>query len=188
MPFLNAWPNSKRLSVPTEKRTHFELLIREARPEDAAAIVAIFNPIIAAGSYTVFDQLFTVEAEREYILNFPARGVFHVAVNLQTQRLVGFQSLEPFATFTQAFAHVGVIGTYVDLSCHRQGVATRLFAATFAAAKGKGYEKLFTYVRGDNPAALQTYLSQGFTIVGTARRQARINDRYIDEIIIEKFL
>jgi L-amino acid N-acyltransferase YncA len=165
-----------------------EITIREARPDDAAAIVAIFNPIIAAGRYTVFDQPFTVEAERDYILNFPARGVFHVAVHVPTQRLVGFQSLELFATFTHAFDHVGVIGTYVDLSCHRQGIATRLFAATFVAAKLKGYEKLFTYVRGDNPAALATYLRQGFQIVGTARRQARLSDRYIDEIIIEKFL
>lgn len=165
-----------------------ELLIRNVRPDDAAAIVGIFNPIIESGLYTVFDEPFTPEAERDYIENFPARGVFHVAIREADQRLVGFQSLEPFATFTRACDHVGVIGTYVDLSCRRQGIASGLFAASFAAAAQKGYEKLFTYVRGDNPAALATYLGQGFQIVGTARRQARINGQYIDEIMIEKFL
>lgn len=48
-----------------------DFLIREALPDDAEAIVSIFNPIIEAGIYTVFDTPFTVEAERAYILNFP---------------------------------------------------------------------------------------------------------------------
>jgi RimJ/RimL family protein N-acetyltransferase len=47
---------------------------------------------------------------------------------------------------------------------------------------------MFTYVRGDNPAALATYLKQGFQIVGRATKQARIKGGYIDEIMIEKFL
>jgi RimJ/RimL family protein N-acetyltransferase len=43
-------------------------------------------------------------------------------------------------------------------------------------------------VRGDNPAALTAYMKSGFRIVGTAQRQARIDGRYIDEIMIERFL
>jgi L-amino acid N-acyltransferase YncA len=164
------------------------LEIREARPEDAEAVVRILNPIIAAGVYTVFDTLITSDSEREYILNFPARGVFLLAVRQPDNQVVGFQSMEPFASYTHAFDHVGVLGTYVDLACRRQGIATQLFQATFAAAVGKGYEKIFTFVRADNPPALQTYLRQGFRTVGTARRQARIGGRYVDEIIIEKLL
>lgn len=165
-----------------------ELLVREVRPDDAEAIVGIINPIIEAGAYTVFDVPFTVEAEREYILNFPQRGVFHVAVRSQDQKVVGFQSMEPFALYTHAFDHVGVIGTYVDFSYRRQGVAQCLFEATFEAAQRKGYEKIFTFVRADNPAALATYLHHGFHIIGTARRQAKCNGKYVDEIIIERFL
>jgi L-amino acid N-acyltransferase YncA len=165
-----------------------ELDIREVRPADAEAIVAIINPIIATGLYTVFDAPFTPQQEREYIRDIPARGVFLVAVDRAAGRVVGFQSMEPFASYTHAFDHVGVLGTYVDLECRRQGVASRLFEATFAAAVRKGYEKIFTFVRADNPAALQTYLRHGFYTVGTASRHARMGGRYIDEIIIEKLL
>jgi len=165
-----------------------DLTIRDVRPDDAAAIVAILNPIIAAGEYTAFDTPFTVEAERSYIENLPERAVFLVAVRMADGRIVGFQSMEPFATYTHAFDHVAVPGTFVDLACRRQGIATRLFAATLAAARRKGYEKLFTYVRADNPAALATYLSQGFRIVGTAQRQVRIRGQYVDEMIIERTL
>ena len=165
-----------------------EFTVREVRLADAEAIIGIINPIIAAGVYTAFDTLFRVESERSYILGFPARGIFHVAETLPARKIVGFQSMEPFAQYTHAFDHVGVLGTYVDLSQRRQGIATCLFAATFEAARRKGYEKIFTFIRSDNPAALAAYRHQGFRIVGTACRQAKFGGTYVDEIIVEKFL
>jgi ribosomal protein S18 acetylase RimI-like enzyme len=96
--------------------------------------------------------------------------------------------MEPFATYTHAFDHVGVIATCIDLGCRRQGIGKRLFEAAFEAARQKGYEKVSTYVRGDNPAALAAYLKNGFRIVGTAARHAGIGGRYVDEVIIERFL
>lgn len=164
------------------------VIVREARPDDAEAIVRIFNPIIESGLYTVFDRPFTVEEERRYIETLPARGIFHVAVSPTEDRVLGFQSVEPFATFTHAFDHVGVPGTYVDPAEQRRGVARALFASMFEAARRKSYEKLFTYVRQDNPAALATYRSQGFRVVGTAARQAKVQGRYIDEVMVEKLL
>jgi len=93
-----------------------DLTIREVRPDDAGGVVAIFNPIIEAGVYSVFDAPFTVEVERSYIQTLPQRAIFLVAERATDGVLVGFQSMEPFATYTQAFAHVGVLGTYVDCS------------------------------------------------------------------------
>jgi L-amino acid N-acyltransferase YncA len=165
-----------------------ELLIRDVRPDDAAGVIEVLNPIIEARIFTVLDTPFTVEAEREYISSFPSRGIFLVAVRPLDQRIVGFQNMEPFATYTSAFDHVGTLATYVDLQCRRQGIATRLFEAVFQAARHKGYEKIFTFVRADNPAALQTYLAHGFRTIGTAHRHARIDGQYVDEILIERFL
>lgn len=163
-----------------------DLDIRDARVEDAAEIVAILNPIIEAGAYTAMDTPLTVDDQRRFIRDFPERGIFHVAV--ADGRVLGLQSLEPFATYTRAFDHVGVVGTYVASRHRRRGVARTLCAATFARAVTMGYEKVFTYVRADNDVALDAYLSQGFTVVGTAKRQARIGRKYIDEVFIEKFL
>lgn len=165
-----------------------QLSIRDVTPADADAIVAILNPIIAARVYTVFDAPFSVEAERDYIMRLPPRGIWKVAVRDEDQRLVGFQVMEPYGPYTSAFDHVGTLGTYIDLGLRRQGIASRLFAATFEAAARKGYEKVFTLVRADNRAALETYLRQGFEIVGTARRHTKIDGRFVDEILIEKQL
>ena len=149
-------------------------------------MIGILNPIIAARIYTALDTTFSVEEQRAFIRNFPRRGIFHVAVDSTSLRVIGLQDVSPFGDFTHAFDHVGVIGTFVSLNRRREGIAAKLFAATFEAARRKGYEKFFTYVRADNEPALQTYLAQGFRVIGRAERHARIDGRYIDEIVIEK--
>jgi L-amino acid N-acyltransferase YncA len=163
-----------------------DLFVRDVTPADAAAVIGILNPIIAARVFTVFDVPFTVEAEHDYIVGFHPRGIWKVAAGSSDGQVVGFQVLEPFGPYTRAFDHVGKIGTYVDLSRRRQGIARALFASTFKAARQRGYEKLFTFVRADNPAALSAYRAHGFEVVGTARRHAKIDGQYIDEILIEK--
>ncbi len=165
-----------------------ELLIRPMTIDDAEAIVNIFNPIIATQKYTLFDTPLTVEAEREFLAHFSPRGIFHIAECRKTAAIVGFQSLDPFATYTHACDHVGVIGTYTDLAYRGNGIGQQLSQTTFAAAKARGYEKIFAYVRADNPNALNFYLKQGFTIIGTAHKHAKFPSGYIDEILIEKFL
>jgi GNAT superfamily N-acetyltransferase len=128
-----------------------------------------------------------VEEERRFIETFPGRGIFHVAEDPEAA-LVGFQDVSPFADYTRAFDHVGVIGTFVELAHRRRGVGRALFEATFAAARGKGYEKLFTFIRADNLAALAAYRGQGFDVIGVARRQARLKQGYVDEVLVEAFL
>jgi L-amino acid N-acyltransferase YncA len=165
-----------------------QVQIRPVEPGDAAPIASILNAIIEAGAYTVLDSPFTVEQERCYVAGFAQRGVFNVAVDERQARVVGFQSIEPFATYTRAFAHVGSIGTFVDLSLLRQGIGTQLSQVSFVEARFLGYEKVFTYVRADNPASLAFHLKLGVRIVGTAEKQARVNGCYVDEVIIERFL
>jgi L-amino acid N-acyltransferase YncA len=162
------------------------ILIRDVRPGDAEAVAGILNRIIEAGVYSVLDRAFSVDEERRFIEAFPVRGTFLVAED--EGAVVGFQNVEPFATYTRAFDHVGVIGTFVDLDRRRQGVSAQLFLATFEAAERKGFTKLFAYIRADNPSAKAAYAAHGFRVVGVARNQARIRDRYVDEIIVEKFL
>ena len=165
-----------------------DVLIRNAVPDDAAGVIAILNPIIEDGRYTMFDTPFTLESERTYIETLTDRDSFLVAVRTDDNAVVGFQSMSPLAAFSHAFDHVGVMGTYVEQSTRRQGIAKRLFPATFDAARSKGYEKIFTYIRADNPVALDTYQKHGFRVIGTAERHAKVQDRYVDVLLVERQL
>jgi L-amino acid N-acyltransferase YncA len=174
-------------STPDAGRPAAAVLCRPAVPDDAEALAGILNPIIAAGTYTVIEGPLSAADERAYIEGFPPAGVFLVAER-RPDGVVGFQNVEPFAGYTRAFDHVGVLGTFVRLDRLRTGVGRTISSATFAAARAAGYRKLFTYVRADNPASLAFHRALGFAVVGTAVEQARIAGRYVDEIIIERFL
>ncbi|KLN66072.1 GNAT family N-acetyltransferase [Vibrio sp. VPAP30] len=164
------------------------LVVRQVTLDDAEGITNILNPIIVEGLYTVLDTTFTPEDEKGFIAQFPERGVFTVALPRSESTIIGFQNIEPFAQYTKAFDHVGIIGTFVSENARGKGVSKELFNSTFEVAKQKGYEKLFAYVRSDNERALAAYLKQGFEIVGTAKKHAKVRGEYVDEVLIEKFL
>ena len=67
----------------------------------------------------------------------------------------------------------------------RSGVGRALAAASFAAARAAGYEKVFTDLRADNLGSLCYHLSLGFRVVGSARRHARLRGHDIDVVFIE---
>jgi L-amino acid N-acyltransferase YncA len=164
-----------------------DLLIRRATPDDAAGIADVLNPIVAARIYSAMVTPVTEKTQREFIETLPPRSLLHVAVE-PPGRIVGLQEVLPFCAGTASFDHVGVIGSFVALDRHRRGIGARLFAVTFDAARALGYEKLFAFVRADNEAGLRAYTGQGFRKIGTAAKHCKVDGRYVDEIVIERFL
>ncbi|WP_180958436.1 hypothetical protein [Vibrio sp. vnigr-6D03] len=77
------------------------IVIREAEVSDALGIINILNPIIEEGRFTILDKTFSLKEEEAFIRQFPTRGVFQVAVLEKCNTVVGFQNVEPFATYTQ---------------------------------------------------------------------------------------
>jgi len=163
-------------------------VIREVRLADAEEIVALINPIIEAGCYTTFVSPFTVSDEQAFIRNFPARGSFLGAFHAHSEQLRGFQVVTPVASYTSALDHVGEIGTYVSLGHQRQGIAGHLYRATYEHARTRGFEKLLAWVRADNEAGLRSYTRYGFERVGVAKQHAKLGERYLDEVILERWL
>lgn len=160
-------------------------MIREVREEDAAEIAALLNAIVAAGGYTILRTV-SLEEQRDFIRNFPARGVFHVAVAAGGGQVLGLQDVAPLSART--FAHVGEISTFIAMGVQGQGIGRALMEATVAAARAQGFRKLWATIRGDNPRAVGFYLSQGFRIVGTAQQHAFVNNKYVDEVLAERLL
>ena len=68
------------------------------------------------------------------------------------------------------------------------GIGKLLSETTFKKCREKGYEKIFTYVLSENLNALHFYNKIGFKIIGIAKKQAKIDNKYYDETLIEMFL
>jgi L-amino acid N-acyltransferase YncA len=161
--------------------------IRRATSEDAAGVAAVLNGVIAGGRHSLLDTPFTVAEERAYIDALPERSFLHIAE--AGGEIIAFQTVIPWNTFTTGeLDHVATMGTYVDEPHRLRGMGAALTAASFVAALELGYEKIFTDLRADNLDSLSFHLALGFTIVGVARRHARLAGRDIDVIFIERFL
>ena len=163
-----------------------EITIRTAREEDAPSMVALLNPIIRAGVYTVMDEPVTLDGQIEFIRQFPEAGIFLVAVWDGSREVLGMQDVVPVLKDSRVFGHVGEISTFVALERRGQGVGRRLCQATFAEAKLRGFRKLSAAIRADNPRAAAFYRGQGFRRVGVAREHAFIEGKYVDEVLMER--
>jgi L-amino acid N-acyltransferase YncA len=165
-----------------------KITIRRVTENDAPAIVELLNPIIQAGTYSVMDETFTVEDQIDFIRSFPEGGVYHLAIDNGGGGVLGIQDVVPVSPGSQVFGHVGEISTFVALVAQGQGIGRLLSQATFQAARALGFRKLMATIRADNPGALAFYRRQGFEKIGVAREHAYLGGRYVDEVLMEKFL
>jgi len=137
------------------------MFIRRAREHDSAAIIALLNPIIAAGIYTAMTDLVSVTDQQTFIQGLPERAIYNLA--FVGEGLVGMQDVLPHASETD----VGEISTFVALDSHRRGVGQSLTDETTANADRLGYQTLRAIIRPDNTAAIAFYNRQGFEVVET---------------------
>lgn len=163
-----------------------QVIIRRATPDDAEAISAIWEVVCAERIYTAVNRPFTPQQERDYIASLSDReGIFVAQVE---GCIVGFQSLDLWAKYTDSFDHVGTMGTIALPEWRRKGIARRLAAHTLDFARANGYEKVVIYVRAGNVNAQAFYRSLGFVAKGVLSRQVKIDGQYEDEVFMELFL
>jgi L-amino acid N-acyltransferase YncA len=150
---------------------------------DAAGVADVLNNVIAERHYTVLAGHWTPEEELAFLQSLGPRSELFVAE--VAGRIVGFQSIEPFAAYTPAMDHVAILGTYVQADFRGRGIGLRLAEAMFGFARTQGYEKAVLYVLADNLGGRAYYRRLGFRERGVLERQSRIDGVYHDEVLME---
>jgi L-amino acid N-acyltransferase YncA len=163
-----------------------QITIRPVRRDDldeAAAVAAVLNSVIAERRYSAMSGHWTAEAEQAYFQSLgPRSEVFVAEVG---GRIVGFQSFEPFVAYTNTMDHVCHFGTFVHADFRGRGIGRKLAEASLAFARSEGYEKCVVYVLSHNEGGLGFYRSLGFEERGVLRRQTKIDGVYYDEVFME---
>jgi ribosomal protein S18 acetylase RimI-like enzyme len=163
-----------------------DIRIRSVTLDDAEGVLEVLNSVVQERKYSSFDKILTVKEERQFIASLGKRSGLFVA-ELEG-RIVGFQTIEPFATYTSAMDHVGIMGTFVHADFRGQGIGRQLAEASFKFAREKGYEKAVIYVRASNKAAQKFYWKLGFVPKGMLEKQVKIDGEYDGEVFMEIFL
>jgi len=159
--------------------------IRDAGPEDAAALATIYNQGIADRVATLETDERTPEERRAWLASRgPRHPVLVAEVNGQA---VGFGSLNVFNP-RKAYDHVTVFSLYVERSWRGKGVGGRLLQALIDRARQIGFHKMVLSAFPFNKAGTALYERQGFRVVGVYKEQGLLDGRWVDTIIMEKLL
>ena len=165
--------------------THAVIEIRDACPDDAAALALIYNQGIVDRVATLEMEERTVEERRAWLA---ARGTRHpVLVAEAGSQVVGFGSLNLFNP-RKAYDHVADFSLYVERSWRGKGVGGRLLRTLLERARTIGFHKLVLSAFPWNQAGMALYEKQGFRVVGTYREQGLLDGRWVDTVIMEKLL
>ena len=178
-------PVIRKPKTPPRTTRDLEIQVRDAAPEDAAAIARIYNQ-------GILDRIATLETEertaRERRTWLRARGLRHpVLVAERDGRVIGFGSLNPFSP-RKAYEHVADFSLYVERSWRGRGVGGRLLQALIHRARILGYHKMVLSAFPFNRGGMALYRKSGFRVVGTYREQGLLDGRWVDTIIMEKLL
>jgi L-amino acid N-acyltransferase YncA len=155
---------------------------REARPDDAAAIAAIYNEGID-------DRLATFETECRTPADVQGwLGAFPVVVAEDESGAVAAWASAPPSSSRPVYAGVREFSIYVSRSHRGRGFGRAAVAALVAECEARGFSKLVSRVFPENAASLALCRSLGFREVGVHVRHGRLDGEWRDVVVVEKLL
>ncbi len=135
-------------------------MIRDAREDDLAALVEIYNSSIPGRLATADTELVSVDARREWFRHHD-RAHHPLRVLDRDHTVAGWLSFEPFYG-RPAYAATAEVSVYVAPKFHRQGVAKALLAHSLEAAPSLGLSTLLGFIFAHNTPSVALFRSFAF--------------------------
>jgi L-amino acid N-acyltransferase YncA len=156
---------------------------RAARPDDAAAIAAIYNEGIA-------DRIGTFETEprtpEQIAAWFDGRHPI-VVVEDDDGRVIAFASTSLYRT-RDCYAGIAEYSVYVGRPHRGAGAGRVAMAALIEAATKAGFIKLVSRIFPENTASRALMVRMGFREVGIYRRHGKLDGTWRDCVVVERLL
>ena len=140
--------------------------VRSASMQDAAAIQAIYAPIVERTAISFEDEPPAVEEMARRIVHTLQAYPYLVAE--QDGQLLGYAYAGPHRA-RPAYRHSVDVTAYVAEAARKQGVAKALYGELLAALAGAEYHAAFAGIALPNPASEALHRAAGFELVGIYR-------------------
>lgn len=160
--------------------------IREARPADAAAVAAIWNPLIRDTAVTFTTVEKTPEALADAIARSAAEGRAFL-VTEEGGEMLGFATYFRFRDgpgYARTMEHSVILAP----GARGRGLGRVLMAALEDRARAAGVHALVAAVSGENPAAVAFHEALGYRRVAHLPEAGRKFGRRMDLILLQKLL
>lgn len=161
------------------------MIIRPARPEDAGAIIAFWNPLIR-DTLVTFNPVEKTEAEvADSIRAKAAAG--HGFFVAEDAGILGFASYGQFragAGYARAMEHTIILAP----EGRGRGVGRALMAAIEDHARAQGYHSMIAGVSGGNPEGRAFHAAIGYAEVAVVPQVGWKFGRFWDLVLMQKLL
>jgi L-amino acid N-acyltransferase YncA len=161
-----------------------EYEVREAREEDASAVVAIFNHFVR----TSFAAYPSVEADPEFYARMRAAlGDRPVLVALDDDTVVGFAMLKSYHP-ADTLRRTGELTYFVMPDHTRRGLGTQFLERLTSWAEQHGIDTLLANISSENEQSQAFHRAHGFRDCGRMRRVGRKFGRDFDVVWMQRTL
>jgi len=161
--------------------------IRPATPTDALHIITLVNAIAQEGEWLATDS-YEPTLQWQSVLYTPAREPRALLLIAEAgTEILAWLRIFPYSMGSRS-RHVGDVGIGVAKSVRRRGIGRALLHKGMALAKQLQYEKLMLEVYASNLPARGLFTASGFEICGKLTRHAKWNDRYVDQLVMERLI
>jgi L-amino acid N-acyltransferase YncA len=142
-------------------------MIRVARPEDAAAVQAIYAPMVRDTAISFEREPPTTAEMRQRMIETLAQYPWLVVTDRDV--VVGYAYAHRFAE-RAAYAWSVETSIYLDANAQGQGHGRRLYEALIRLLTAQRYEQAFAGIALPNPASVALHERVGFRPVGVYKR------------------
>ncbi len=158
--------------------------------DDAAALMAIYNPEVLETTNTFDLVARSLDEQRRWIVEHQSSHPCIVAVNDEDEagdqgargdRIVGFAVISPFRS-RPAYASTVENSVYVHRDARGRGVGELLMRELITTAKDSGYHALIARIVGENGGSIRLHEKVGFTLVGTEIEVGRKHNQWLDVV------
>lgn len=144
------------------------MLIRDATPDDAEAITAIYNDAIVNTTAILWHEPKDVTLWRERLIDRPAHFPLLVAED-EGGAVVGFALLGPYDDKC-GYDGVAEWSVYLAEQARGQGIGLALSEAVISAGRAAGLYSILSRVTEGNVVSERLHERLGFTKVGTFKK------------------
>ena len=158
------------------------MIVRPARPEDAASIAALWNAMIRDTEFTFTSD---EKSQNEVAALIAARSAaFWVA---EADTLAGFVTYRPFRAgpgYVRTVEHTVIVADRLGGG----GIGSCLMAQAEKAARAQGVHVMVAGISGANEAAVAFHRKLGFAQTGRLPEVGRKHGKWLDLILMQKSL
>lgn len=157
------------------------MMVRPAVPRDAAAIAAIWNPLIRDTATT-----FTTEEKTEsgLVRDIGAQPFFVIG---EAGGVLGFATCVQFRR-GPGYAYTMEHSLALAPGARGQGLGRALLARLEAHAQGQGVHAMIAGVSGENPAGVAFHERQGYRKIAVLPEVGYKFGRWMDLVLLQKLL